>query len=155
MQRRKFTITSEFNFGPLLFLIFINYFPATVDSATSSKFADDSIIQTLLRVALTFLIWRTINDELVRINDWLISNKLYLNVPKTEGMLIGSRERLSFINKSPAIKIGNHLLKRVTRTKTVGVTAEEFFAWYEYIEILPKKLSSGVRALKTTRPFCN
>ena len=37
----------------------------------------------------------------------------------------------------------------------MGVTAEEFLTWYEHIEILTKKLSSGVRALKRTRPFCN
>ena len=45
----------------------------------------------------------TINCELVRINDWLISNKLHFNVAKTEYMLIGSHKILSSIYKSPSV----------------------------------------------------
>jgi hypothetical protein len=39
-----------------------------------------------------------LNEDLENINEWLISNKLTLNMTKTEYMLIGSRQRLSTLS---------------------------------------------------------
>ena len=38
------------------------------------------------------------NDEIRKLNCWLIANKLSLNIAKTEFMLIGSRQRLQIQN---------------------------------------------------------
>ena len=53
-------------------------------------------------------------------------------------MLIGSHKRLSSIEKPPSIKNSDQFVKRVTHTKTVGVTVNEFHTWDEHIEILTK-----------------
>jgi hypothetical protein len=65
----------------------------------------------------------TINDEmnldLAKVNEWLIANKLNLNKSKTEFMLVGSRQRLSILDKSPNLMIDGKSIKQVTSTKSL------------------------------------
>ena len=67
--------------GPLLFLLYIN---DIVNSSSILKFflfADDT---TLFYSAKTSpLLEKQLNDELKKVNKWLISNKLSLNVDKS------------------------------------------------------------------------
>jgi hypothetical protein len=53
-----------------------------------------------------------LNADLSNIYQWLVANKLTLNVSKTEYMIIGSRNNLSKINIDPTIlKLAANLLK--------------------------------------------
>jgi hypothetical protein len=45
-----------------------------------------------------------INSELERLKSWLITNKLSLNIAKTEFMTIGSRQRINATQGSITIK---------------------------------------------------
>ena len=51
-----------------------------------------------------------LNEDLQNVNEWLISNKLTLNLTKTECMLIG-----------PLLEINGIPLDRVLTTKSLGV----------------------------------
>ncbi len=51
------------------------------------------ILQSVRSSSLTYL-EEALNDELENIHQWLLSNKLTLNVKKTEYMVIGTRQRL-------------------------------------------------------------
>ena len=42
-----------------------------------------------------------LNDKLNNIHNWLLANKLTVNVDKSEYMLIGSRQRLAGIDSDP------------------------------------------------------
>ena len=46
-----------------------------------------------------------INSELERLKSWLITNKLSLNIAKTEFMTIGSRQRINATQGSITIKL--------------------------------------------------
>ena len=48
------------------------------------------------------------NNDLMNVRTWLSSNKLSLNIAKTEYILIGSRPKINNIDLQPAIKINNH-----------------------------------------------
>jgi len=68
--------------GPLLFLIYINDFNRTLSAGKCIMFADDTNIffssnsyDSLYKVA---------NSKMVKIDNWLIANKLALNVNKTK-----------------------------------------------------------------------
>ena len=52
---------------------------------------------TSVNYASDFLdeIQNVINSELKNIYNWLIANRLSLDIPKTEFMIIGSRQRIS------------------------------------------------------------
>ena len=62
-----------------------------------------------------------LNDELENVHDWLLANKLTLNIEKTEYMIIGSYKRISNIQKEGEIKItiGDNDIKRVNANKSL------------------------------------
>ena len=79
--------------GHLLFLVNINDLPNCLSDGLGGMFADDTNI-TFHSRDLTELEDK-MNMELINLNTWLTSNKLSLNIAKTEFMVIGSRQRLA------------------------------------------------------------
>ena len=68
--------------GPVLFLLYVNDLPNSSNVLVPIMFADytnfffeHSNINTL---------FRTVNDQLIKINEWFSANKLSLNVGKTK-----------------------------------------------------------------------
>ncbi len=97
--------------GPLFFLIYINDLPECLNHATPRLFADD----TNLTVAGECIqeIESNMNSDLTFINEWLLANRLSLNVVKTEFILIGSAHKLNNIVAQPDLNI-NHVKTRNT-----------------------------------------
>ena len=54
-----------------------------------------------------------LNDDLVNVSNWLIANKLTLNMTKTEFMLIGSRQRLCTLTFPPRPSINGSPIEHV------------------------------------------
>ena len=80
------------NLGPLLFLVYINDLPNCLSLASPRMFADDTNI-TFAASTMADL-ENVINSELRNLNCWLVTNKLSLNIAKTEFMVIGSNQRV-------------------------------------------------------------
>ena len=103
--------------GPLLFLLYLN------DIASSSKIlkfhqiADDTSIFYSHRELL--ILETTINKEMINISDWLLANKLNLNVKKSNFVLFRSKmhKRQDKIN----ISINNEVLEEKIFAKYLGV----------------------------------
>ena len=72
--------------GPLLFLIYINDLPNCLHHASPRMFADDTNV-SFAADSLEEL-QSVINFELERLKSWLVTNKLSLNIAKTEFMTI-------------------------------------------------------------------
>ena len=89
--------------GPLFFLIYINDLPECLNHTTPRLFADD----TNLTVAGDSIqeIESNMNSDLAPVNQWLLANKLSLNVVKTEFILIGTAKKLSSIAVQPNLEI--------------------------------------------------
>ena len=51
------------------------------------------------------IIQSCLNEDLLIISKWLITNKLTLNMTKTEFMIIGSRQKLNALTASPVLSI--------------------------------------------------
>ena len=71
--------------GPLLFLIFVNDLKNSTKVLNPVLFADDANLfcsNNNIRA-----LFETVNQELSRINDWFLANKLSLNLEKTKYML--------------------------------------------------------------------
>ncbi|CAB4021146.1 Hypothetical predicted protein [Paramuricea clavata] len=84
-----------------------------------------------------------LNEDLENINEWLISNKLTLNMTKTEYMLIGSRQRLSTLSDNPSFEINGIPLDRVSTTKSLGVLLDENLTWSSsHINKMTKRIAS-------------
>ena len=115
-------------------------------------FADDTNI-TFAASTLSDL-ENGLNSELRSLNIWLISNKLSLNVAKTEFMVIGSNQRLnSFSDNQVNVEIDAKLITKVKEAKLLGVIIDEHLSWSNHIGDLSKKISSAIGALKRIRPY--
>ena len=51
-----------------------------------------------------------VNADLNNIREWLLSNRLSLNLVKTEHLLIGSRHDINTLEEQPSVFIGDKLI---------------------------------------------
>ena len=117
--------------------------------STPGLFVDDTNITVAGRDIS--IIENLMNDDLKNIGDWLTTNKLSLNLTKTEFMLIGSIKRIREIDHDPSIRING--VERVSHSKLVGVTIDESLTWAEHAAQIIKKVHAGLRALRRVRDF--
>ena len=87
--------------GPLLFLVYINDLPRAVKNSTTSMYADDTSLcfksKDLSRLN------EALNEDLSRLDAWLINNKLSLNVAKTQSMLVSTKAKRKTLDKPASI----------------------------------------------------
>ena len=137
--------------GPLLFLIYINDLPNSLQFSTPRMYADDTNITTSGK-SLNHII-QSANSDLSSITQWLLTNKLSLNVTMTEQLFIGSDDNLRKINDKSYISIDNNPIERVSESKTIGVVVDERLSWTAHIDYISKKISSGIGGLRQIRDF--
>ena len=93
------------------------------------------------------------NKDLNNVKASLSSNKLSLNIAKTEYILIGSRPKISSIDVQPTVKIDTRTIKRVKCTKLLGVEIDEHLKWEKHVDHIASKVSSGIGAIKKLKEF--
>ena len=136
--------------GPLLFLLCINDLPNCLSNNCQSRmYADDTHLTYAGFSADN--IQTCLNDDLVNVSNWLIANKLMLNMSKTEFMLIGSRQRLCTLTVPPRPSINGSPIEHVTTAKSLGVLIDDNLTWRSHIDKLTKKIASGIGAIKRIR----
>ena len=82
---------------------------------------------------------------------WLAANKLTLKMTKTEFLLIGSRQRLSTLERNPIIEINKFPIKHVSTSESQGVHIDGNLSWECHISEISKKIASGISAIKRIR----
>ena len=105
-------------------------------------FADDTNISTNGKT--NDELQERINMDLENVHQWLLANKLTLNKDKTEYMIIGSRQRISNLVTDPKIELGESVIKRVHKSKTLGVIIDEHLLWNHQIQNTVTKASRGI-----------
>ena len=127
--------------GPLLFIIYKNDLPNFVKDSNISMYADDTGLSSKIFNVLEN------NSELLpvflKVSDWLKANKLSLNIVKTEYIIIGTSQKLMHLGVVPQIKANNTFLKRVPKTKSLGLIIDETLSWVNHIEYI-LKISFGL-----------
>ena len=114
----------------LLFLLYINDLPNCMPFKLSIKgvcrwyfcnlYAGFSVDNTQ-----SFL-----NDDLANVSNWLIANKLTLNMTKTEFMLIVSKQRLYTLIVPPRPSINGAPIEELTTAKSLGLRVDDKLTWY-------------------------
>ena len=117
--------------GPLLFLIYINDLPNSLNYATPRMFADDTSVRYASNSAEE--LQNVINSELESLNKWLITNKLSLNIVKTEFMIIGSRQRIRNLNDEIDIELNGNIINKIDSVKSLGVDIDSHLTWSVHI----------------------
>ena len=137
--------------GPLFFLLYINDLPECLRQTTPRLFADDTNLTATGKTVEEAE--RAMNGDLEYVKNWLLANKLSLNVAKTEFLLIGSHYNIRTITAQPNIGIGHNSLKQVTHSKVLGVEIDQFLSWDKHVDSIAKKLTSGIGAIRRIRVF--
>ncbi len=91
-----------------------------------------------------------INEELKKINDWLKTNKLSLNIYKTKYMLFHTAQKqIDHLH----IKINNINIDRVTHFNFLGFTINENLTWTDHINKIANKISQNLVILNKLKYF--
>ena len=121
--------------------MYINDLPECLRQATSRLFADDTNLtmagETIREVEL----------------EWLLANKLSLNVAKTKFLLIGSDYKINNLVTQSNIKIDQTKIKQVYNSRVLGVDIDNKLKWNKHIDTIAKKVSSGIGAMSRIRDF--
>ena len=110
-----------------LTLININDLPNCLDHSPGRSFADDTNL-TFSAVDLSVLPTE-MSSDLNGIFDWLCSNKLTLNILKTDFMVISSRQRIATLDGNISLSVNGLTLQQVETTKYLGLTIDQFLTW--------------------------
>ena len=137
--------------GPLLFLLYVNDLPNCMENSHAAMYADDTNIT--VRSSSLIHVEEALNSELENIHHWLLSNKLTLNVEKTEYLIIGTRQRLNNLSQDINVSIDGKVLKEVETKKTLGVLVDEHLWWDKQIDNISKKASKGIGMLCRVKPY--
>ena len=132
--------------GPLLFLIFINDLPGASPLLTK-LFADDTCL--LFSAKSISSLQQIANNEISKVENWMISNKLTLNHTKTKFMIISKRGRNAAINLS----INDHQIEQVDSIEYLGITIDSKLNWNKQIKYVESTLSTACGIMSKLRHF--
>ena len=130
--------------GPLLFLIFINDLLNSAPDLSYILFADDTNIFSTNPDA--------IKNNLEKVNDWCITNRLVINYEKTHQVLFKAK-RKKYREENYILYMGRSLLEHKTETKFLGITIDETITFKAHLKSLTKKLGLYLIMLRAARPY--
>ena len=130
--------------GPLLFLLYIIIYALAQKKFNFYLFADDTNILSSSKNLIS--LENTMNIELNKIYQWLISNKLTLNLTKSNFVIFRPyQKRLPFISK---IYSNNHVyLECREYVKYLGVLTDYRLSWKFHIDTDALKISKTIGLL--------
>jgi len=128
--------------GPLLFIRYCS------DILHFFIFADDTnLFYSSTYINDAFI--NTVNLELSKLSTWLCLNKLSLNLEKTNFMLFGHKRLISL--KNYCVTMNNQILKRVEKTKFLGVYNDVNLTWKDHVSYISLKISRGLGVMNRVR----
>ena len=89
---------------------------------------------------------KKLQDDIDSIVHWLISNKLWINVSKTESMLIGSRQRIG--HQHMAVNIAGIPLHHATVVRYLGLYIDQHLTWQQHIDHVVSKARAQLYHLR-------
>lgn len=136
--------------GPLLFLIYINDIASTNSAFSILSYADDTTLTSSINSLGPRNISTKINSELAKINDWLIANRLSLNVAKTKYIIFHQpNKKVPVIN----ILINNISIEQVDSFTFLGLTIDKEVNWKNHINKTCLKILKIVGIMSRLKHF--
>ena len=90
-------------------------------------------------------LFKTVNNELIKINERFSAKTLSLNVGETNFSLFHkSGKKYSIPSHLLTLKINNHDIERVNTMKFLGVLLDDNLSWKEHIKYLENKIAKDI-----------
>lgn len=120
--------------GPLLFSVYINDLPNVIKSSNVLLYADDTAIYS----SNPFLdcLQSDLQKALNAISEWMLSNKITVNLSKSVSMLIGVPQKIR--NQTLKLYLNGTGLSCVKSYKYLGVRIDSHLTWKDHIDELSK-----------------
>ena len=131
--------------GPLLFLIFINDLP-NATNLFMKLFADDTFLCAQNKCLQS--LEREVNRELKKVNTWLASNQLTLNISKSKFMLLSNQRKGRY---DISIKINGKKLDQCASYKYLGIVFDDKLDWKAHVSYLCQKIAKACGVLAKLR----
>ena len=137
------------NLGPLLFLVFFNDLPISMNGEIDC-YADDSTISTTDKNIQKIEEKLDSNCELL--SDWMARNKFKLNAAKTHFMVVGTSAKLLRV-QNINVKMDDVALQQNSEKKEslLGIMIQSNLKWSSQVESLCSRLKSRLAGLERLR----
>ena len=135
--------------GPLLFLIYINDLGTISSHLQMILFADDSNV--FMKGKSLDDIEKNIGTEVEKIVEWLQTNRLSLNVSKTNFMIFSPGSKVC--TRDFVIKFGKEAIERVHYSKFLGIILDDKLSWQQHTAYLAKKVAKSVGVISKLRKY--
>ena len=124
--------------GPLLFLIYINDLPLSIQTCILELFADDATLSCSDPSILNLT--NCLNEDLKNFQDWCIRNDMVVNVPKAKAMFIASRNAANrILENNQDLKLSDETIHITLNEKLLGVHIDNTLSWTAQVESTIKK----------------
>ena len=146
--------------GPLLFLIYINDIVNLSPLDTFVLFADDTNI--FISGSSEREAYEKSQIVLNKIEEYMFANQLHINIEKTCYMYfrydLSNLERMTCarsktIDNFYSLRLYDEKIKRVSKTKFLGVVIDENLNWKAHLEHLEEKLKLSIVMIKRIKKF--
>ena len=88
-----------------------------------------------------------INKELSFVQEWLLINKLSVNINKTKFMMFHHPQR-KIEHLVPALELNSEPLERVSEFNFLGLTLDEHISWKPHVQKIANKISRTIGILR-------
>ena len=136
--------------GPLLFLIYLNDIALISENVFTINFADDTSV--FIKGNNLHEMSMKMNDNLRQITEWLQTNKLSLNIKKSNFMIFKPKRTC---NTPVDIVMNNQRIEQVHSTKFLGVVLDCNLSWKNHIDYISKKVAKGIGVLSKCSKYLN
>ena len=137
---------------PLLFLLYVNDLLNCSSVLVPIMFADNTIF--FLEQFNINTLFKTVDDELIRINECFSASKLSLNAGKNKFPLFHkSGKKYSISSHLQTLKINNHDIEIDNTMRFLGVLLDDNLLWKEHTNYLKNKIAKNIELIYRTKSF--
>ena len=134
--------------GPLLFLIYINDLPASLQKLIAVLFADDTNL--VIKGNNLNELSNQLNSDLENLNDFFRTNKLKLNASKTK--VVCFRKKSANITETQLnIQLDGTKLKPEDNATFLGLTLDKNLTWEEHCKKVANKMAQNAGVLNRVK----
>ena len=145
-------MSSATRLKPLLFLLYVNDLLNCSSVLVPIMFADNTIF--FLEQFNINTLFKTVDDELIRINECFSASKLSLNAGKNKFPLFHkSGKKYSISSHLQTLKINNHDIEIDNTMRFLGVLLDDNLLWKEHTKYLKNKIAKNIELIYRTKSF--